>query len=264
MNWNWSSRATRLFEAFPRQVFDESGYGFIAPEDMPARFERAGFPVFEAVVAFQRELAGCVFYDGPRTAPYTPYLWGIQTPTPDNDPGEPYEDECVVLTDAAAFTYVMREDGRIEVDGQVDATSARVMVEGQALQYEWDAVIRPGRTAYFLRLDARPRDDAAYWRAVADAAARLGLNRVEEASDVAGQWYVGPHSRLSVEPYYGTRNFSDDVPARWARLFSTSIEEAQAFHALVRDAAGWGTLQWRKIAPEYPDYLADYSWAPPF
>lgn len=77
MTWSWSSRATRLLQAFPRQHVDWNGHGFVRPEDMPTRFERSGLPVYDAVIDFQHELVGYVFYDGPRTSAQDPYLWGI-------------------------------------------------------------------------------------------------------------------------------------------------------------------------------------------
>ncbi|WP_027483471.1 hypothetical protein [Deinococcus pimensis] len=194
----------------------------------------------------------------------TPYLWGIQSGEPDNAPGEPYEDECVVVTDAIPFGFWIREDGRIEVNRELHASSAAVLVEGQALQFEWDTVIRPAHTTYYLRLDVRPRDDETYWHAVMGAVEALGLRRVEEASDSVRQWFIGPSTRLLLEPFYGTRWFSDDVPARWGRLYSTSAVEAEAFHELLRVGAEWPPLAWRPIAAELVQRPADFWWAPDF
>lgn len=264
MTPSWSDRATRLLQAFPRQRTDRDGYGFVRPENMPTRFKRSGLPVYDAVIDFQRTLAGHVFYDGPRSAPYTPYLWGIQSPVPDNAPGEPYEDECVVLTDAHPFGFWIREDGRIEVDGQVHASSAAVLVENQALEFEWDTVIRPAHTTYFVRLDVLPRDDEAYWHAVMGAVEGLGLSRVAEASDSVRQWFASSTTRLLLEPYYGMRSFSNDVPARWGRLHSTSAMEAEAFHERLRVGAGWGPLTWRGVTAEHFRRPADFWWLPDF
>lgn len=264
MTWLWSDSATRLLQAFPRQLTDRYGHGFVRPEDMPARFKRSGLPVYDTVIDFQRALAGHVFYNGPRTAPYTPYLWGIQSSMPDNTPGEPYEDECVSLTDAHPFGFWMREDGCIEVDGQMHASSAAVLMEGQALEFEWDTVICPAYTTYYLRLDVRPRDDEAHWRAVMGAVEGLGLRRVEEASDLVRQWFMGPNTRLLLEPYYGVRPFSDEVPARWGRLYTTSVVEAEVFHERLRVDAGWTPLTWRPIGTERSRRPADFWWAPDF
>ncbi|UQN08451.1 hypothetical protein [Deinococcus sp. QL22] len=216
-------------------------------DTLAERFHRAGLPIHEVVVQFQRDLAGHVFYTHPREKPYR---WGIQSPVPDNFRHEPYEDECVALTDALPASYVIRADGRIEVNGQVHAQNAHILVEGQALQFEWDVDIKPHHTTYFLRLPVRPRNDMGFWQALVDAAEQTGLTRVNAASDDHQHWWIRPSTRLQVEPFYGARRFSDDVPVSWGSLCSTAVEEVGVFYQLLASGMRWPPLEWQQLTQE--------------
>ncbi|MFB9991944.1 hypothetical protein ACFFLM_08210 [Deinococcus oregonensis] len=216
----------------------------MAVEHLPERLIRAGLPAYEPVVQFQRELAGHVFYTHPREQPYR---WGIQASVPDNRPDQPYEDECVAFTDAVPVSYVLRQDGRIEVDGQLHARNAQVLVEGQALQFEWDVDIQPHTRTYVLRLPVRPQGDVIFWKAMGMAAEHCGLTAVEAASDGNQFWFVGPSTRLFLAPYYGARHFSNDIPAQWGALYSTAVGEVQVFHQLLAAEMGWEQLVWRHL-----------------
>lgn len=198
--------------------------------------------MFQPIVDFQQELAGHVFYTGDRQRPYR---WGIQSVVPDDT--TPYLDECVSLTDAHPFGYWIRQDGRIEVDGRIHAQNAQVLVEEQGLQFEWDTEVRPRSQTCCLRLPVRPTHDLAFWQSVVNASQHLGLQKVEAASDGVRQWFLGPSTRVQLEPYYGVRNFSDSTPAHWAVLYSTSTSEAQAFHDLLASAFGWSSLEWQEL-----------------
>ena len=247
-----------MFTAYPRQTHEADGTPFIPINKLPAYFAQEDLPPFPAVVEFQQELAGQVFYNGV----YEVTLWGIQ-----GSGGNPlrgpeiwtdgrFREECVVVTSANTGGYWIREDGRIE-DGDWDgiqrqyAHSARTVVEAQALLYAWDMDVRPHTPAYWLRLPTRPLNDHMYWSLLSEAVAAVGLTRVDAASDECQQWFTGSTSLMHIRRWGDTVALEAAGPVfpAHALLDFTVEEQARAVHGHLAAQYGWGELVWENRAP---------------
>lgn len=203
------------------------------------------------ILAFQQDLAGHVFYTGRQQG--RQYRWGIQSTEPFNDPDDPYVFECVALTAALPGAFLLRPDGQIYADDDFYARDVQVLVESQAVGFEWATTVACHRPTYQLHLPVRPRADP-FWTAVVKVARELRLERLEAASDEIRQCFVRDGAWLETEPYFGARAFADDIPAAFGWFFSTSVQDVQVFYDALAGPAGWPPLSWTPMPDDYVEF----------
>lgn len=234
-----------MLTAFPQTEATIFGHAFLTPEQLHQRLSDQGQVDFEPVLEFQRNLAGRIFYRGPgqkRTD------WGLPHSGPERGEGEVYTIECVNSPYADPFIYELLLDGSIELDWLPYVRHARTLVEIQALQYEWDTEVEPFQDSYYLNFGDFAREDQEMLQKLQNVATVLNLSAVPEVQDDNQHWYVGKHSRIQVEPYFGlSRGCREDVPRFWTKLHTTSLQEAQEiWHLLYPD--------WLGAKPEFKPY----------
>ena len=126
------------------------------------------------------------------------------------------------------------------------ARDARVLVESQAVDFEWHTTVALHVPIYRIHLPIQPRSNP-FWTAVVNAARNLCLEKLEAASDELRQYFVRPDAYLSTEPYFGVRSFAEDIPAAMGMFTCTSEQDAQAFYDALAVSAGWPPLIWKPL-----------------